>query len=459
MGSERPGRVCVVVVLVCAFFGGMAAAREPQASSWKLAGHESDSLTRRNWVSAEELVAPAAGAATRRRNPQRLTARGLNRLGLNNGLGKTPQMGWNSWNFFNCFVDENVIFETASALVFTGLADLGYNYVNIDDCWAELERDQHGNLVPRAATFPSGIKALADHVHGLGLKLGIYSDAGFYTCQKQPGSLGYEIQDAKTFASWEVDYLKYDNCYNDKSKPEVRYPVMRNALNMSGRQIFYSMCEWGKDDPATWGVEVGNSWRTTEDIKDNWKSMTKIADENDKWADFAGPGGWNDPDMLEVGNGGMTMDECRSHFSVWALMKAPLLIGCDVRNMSAEVLEILSNKEVIDVNQDPLGVQGRRVLRSPAWWLGNNVQVWSGPLSGHRTVLLLWNRSRKAFNIKASWSDIGLKSGTPVTVRDLWKHETWDGNSVDEIEVRVQGHTSQMFILTPQSRTPHVSSS
>ncbi|BBN09172.1 alpha-galactosidase [Marchantia polymorpha subsp. ruderalis] len=381
------------------------------------------------------------------------------RLGLDNGLARTPPMGWNSWNFFNCFIDETVIFETASALVFTGLADLGYNYVNIDDCWAELERDAHGNLVPRAATFPSGIKALADHVHGLGLKLGIYSDAGFLTCQKQPGSLGYEIQDARTFASWEVDYLKYDNCYNDKSRPESRYPVMRNALNASGRAIFFSMCEWGKDDPATWAAPVGNSWRTTEDIRDTWRSMTKIADENDRWASFAGPGGWNDPDMLEVGNGGMSLDEYRSHFSVWALMKAPLLIGCDVRNMSAEVLAILSNKEVIDVNQDSLGVQGRRVLRSPVWWLGNNVQVWSGPLSGDRTVLLLWNRSKKAFNIKASWSDIGLPSGTPVTVRDLWKHETWDGNSVDEIEVKVQGHTSQMFILTPLSRTPRVSSS
>ncbi|KAL2631470.1 hypothetical protein R1flu_016156 [Riccia fluitans] len=390
-------------------------------------------------------------ASTRPKNPQWLTPQGLNRLGLNNGLGLTPPMGWNSWNFFGCNINETVIFETASALVFTGLADLGYNYVNIDDCWAELERDEDGNLVPRKSTFPSGIKALADHIHGLGLKLGIYSDAGFYTCQKQPGSLGYEMQDAQTFANWEVDYLKYDNCFNDKSKPEIRYPVMRNALNSTSRQIFYSICEWGRDDPAKWAGQVGNSWRTTGDIVDKWSSMVKLADENDKWADFAGPGGWNDPDMLEVGNGGMTVEEYRSHFSVWALMKAPLLIGCDIRDLKPETFEILSNEEVIGVNQDPLGVQGRRVKKGS--WLRSKLQVWSGPLSGGRTVVLLWNRGLFAANIKATWEDLGLSSGTPVIVRDLWKHETWEGNSVDEIEARVHGRASEMFILTPQTTT------
>ncbi|CAM6107865.1 unnamed protein product [Calypogeia fissa] len=373
-------------------------------------------------------------------------------LELNNGLGQTPQMGWNSWNHFGCNVDEDIIYQTAEALVKTGLADVGYKYVNIDDCWAELSRDSEGNLVPRAATFGSGIKALADHVHNLGLKLGIYSDAGEYTCQKQPGSLGYEDKDAEAFASWEVDYLKYDNCYNDGSPPEIRYPIMRDALNKTGRQIFFSMCEWGEDDPALWAKAVGNSWRTTEDIQDKWKSMVKIVDENDVWADFAGSGGWNDPDMLEVGNGGMTLTEYQTHFSLWALVKAPLLIGCDVRNLSSDVLRILSNKDVIAVNQDPLGVQGKKVSTVPWWWQWwKKPEVWSGPLSGGRTVVLLWNRAIKKDTVTVTWADIGLSPGIKVIVQDLWEHETWTAIAKDGIQAQLPPHGSQMLILTPVS--------
>eukprot|EP00249_Psilotum_nudum_P005821 c19244_g1_i1 orf=441-1085(+) len=206
-------------------------------------------------------------------------------------------------------------------MVSSGLAALGYEYINIDDCWAELHRDSEGNLVPRKATFPSGIQALANYVHAKGLKLGLYSDAGYLTCQKQPGSLGYEAQDAATFASWGIDYLKYDNCYTDGSAPEQRYPVMRDALLRTGRPIYYSICEWGRDNPATWAPKVGNSWRTTNDIHDNWTRIVSIADQNNVWAEYAGPGGWNDPDMLEVGNGGMTNEEYKSHLSIWALMK------------------------------------------------------------------------------------------------------------------------------------------
>ncbi|XP_035547491.1 alpha-galactosidase 3-like [Juglans regia] len=282
-------------------------------------------------------------------------------LQLNNGLALTPPMGWNSWNFFACNINETVIKETADALISTGLADLGYVHVNIDDCWSSTKRNSENQLVPDPKTFPLGIKDLADYVHAKGLKLGIYSDAGIFTCQVRPGSLYYENDDAEMFASWGVDYLKYDNCFNLGIKPEERYPPMRDALNGTGRTIFYSICDWGEDDPALWAGKLGNSWRTTDDINDSWASMTTIADLNDKWAAYAGPGGWNDPDMLEVGNGGMTYQEYRAHFSIWALMKAPLLIGCDVRNMTAETFEILTNKEVIAVNQDPLGVQGRKV--------------------------------------------------------------------------------------------------
>ncbi|KAL6980824.1 Alpha-galactosidase 3 [Sarracenia purpurea var. burkii] len=366
-------------------------------------------------------------------------------LQLNNGLAPTPQMGWNSWNFFACNISETVIKETADALVTTGLADLGYVFVNIDDCWQAPERNSKGQLVPDPETFPSGIKALADYVHGKGLKLGIYSDAGLFTCQVRPGSIYHEIDDAELFASWDVDYLKYDNCYNLGIKPKERYPPMRDALNATGHTIFYSLCEWGVDDPALWAGKIGNSWRTTDDINDSWASMTTIADLNDKWAAYAGPGGWNDPDMLEVGNGGMTYQEYQSHFSIWALMKAPLLVGCDVRNMTAETFEILSNKEVIAVNQDPLGIQGRKVHVAG---IDDCLQVWAGPLTGHRLAVVLWNRCSKAATITAQWGALGLESSTSVSVRDLWKHQDIVGDAVSSFSARVVAHSSEMYIFT-----------
>jgi len=281
-------------------------------------------------------------------------------LALDNGLGRTPQMGWNSWNKFACNINEQLIKSTIDTLVSTGLVEVGYRYINLDDCW-QIARDKNNVIVADSKAFPSGIKALADYAHKKGMLFGLYSDAGTKTCQGRPGSIGYEEIDARTYAQWGVDYLKYDNCYADPRIPEIRYPIMRDALNKSGRRIFYSMCEWGVDDPAKWAKDVGNSWRTTGDISDSWTSMINIIDKNNKWADYAGPGGWNDPDMLEVGNGGMTYDEYRTHFSLWALVKAPLLIGCDVTKKDPKTFEILMNKEVIAVNQDKLGVQGRKV--------------------------------------------------------------------------------------------------
>ncbi|CAN1275272.1 unnamed protein product [Linum perenne] len=220
-----------------------------------------------------------------------------------NGVGITPPMGWNSWNHFQCNISEKTIKETADAMVSSGLSALGYHYINIDDCWAELNRDSQGNMVSKKSTFPSGIKALADYVHAKGLKLGIYSDAGSKTCSNlMPGSLGHEEQDAKTFASWGVDYLKYDNCNDDGTSPKIRYPVMSRALLNSGREIFFSLCEWGREDPATWAGSIGNSWRTTGDISDNWDSMTTCADQNDQWALNAGPGGWNGKKVKKDGD-------------------------------------------------------------------------------------------------------------------------------------------------------------
>ncbi|CAA2971316.1 alpha-galactosidase [Olea europaea subsp. europaea] len=361
---------------------------------------------------------------------------------IENGLGLTPQMGWNSWNHFHCNIEEKLIRETADAMVSTGLAALGYEYINLDDCWAELDRDSQGNFVPKASSFPSGIKALADYVHSKGLKLGIYSDAGTQTCSKKmPGSLGFEEKDAKTFASWGIDYLKYDNCNDNGKSPKERYPVMANALLNSGRSIFFSLCEWGVEDPATWAKSIGNSWRTTGDISDNWDSMTSRADLNDKWAAYAGPGGWNDPDMLEVGNGGMTTEEYRSHFSIWALMKAPLLIGCDIRSMDKVTVELLSNQEVVAVNQDKLGVQGKKIK-------DGDLQVWAGLLSQNRVVVALWNRGSSEATITAYWSDIGLNSTTIVDARDLWAHSTQ--KSVNgKISASVIAHDCKMYVLSP----------
>ncbi|XP_058097776.1 alpha-galactosidase 1-like isoform X1 [Magnolia sinica] len=366
---------------------------------------------------------------------------------LSNGLGLTPPMGWNSWNHFYCKIEEKIIRETVDALVSSGLAKLGYHYVNIDDCWAELNRDSKGNLVPRKSTFPSGIKALADYVHSKGLKLGIYSDAGYQTCSgTMPGSLGYEEKDAMTFASWGIDYLKYDNCNNDDSKPTVRYPVMTRALMKAGRPIFFSLCEWGDLHPALWGFKVGNSWRTTNDISDNWQSMVSRADMNEVYADLARPGGWNDPDMLEIGNGGMTNDEYIAHFSLWAISKAPLLIGCDVRNMTKETMAIIGNKEVIEINQDPLGIQAKKVR------MIGDCEIWAGPLSGYRFVVLILNRSKDwTYDIIAHFDDIGLPPGTVVKARDLWKHETLKERYENQLTAIVRPHSCRVFVLTPIS--------
>lgn len=405
----------------------------------------------------------------------------------------------------------------------------------------QVERDQNDVIVADPKAFPRGIKALADAVHTLGLKFGLYSDAGTHTCAGRPGSLGHEEIDAKTYASWGVDYLKYDNCADSGIDPRKRYPVMRDALNVTGRRIFYSLCEWGVDNPATWAPAVGNSWRTTPDISDHWESMITRADLNDRWAAYAGPGAWNEyvaaaarrcrpplvvcadatamprgafagsgtsPECVRVrppapargarltslraivccsldrhrvhraacwrsatgawwiagasrrrgpsrpsaaaepwrvrrrscARSGMTEREYEAHFSLWSLMKAPLLIGCDVRNMSPSTFRILSNEEVIAVNQDPLGVQGKRVARF------GGLEVWAGPLHDKSVAVVLLNRNLFEASITATWKDIGLSPGR-ARVRDLWKHEVL-GEFNDEFVAHVPGHAVVMVRAT-----------
>ncbi|TXG57441.1 hypothetical protein EZV62_018754 [Acer yangbiense] len=343
---------------------------------------------------------------------------------ISNALALTPPMGWNSWNHFHCQINENVIRETADALVSSGLSKLGYKYVNLDDCWGESNRDSQGNLVANKTTFPSGIKALADYVHSKGLKLGIYADSG---------------DNARG-----IDYLKYDNCYNDDTRPTIRYQVMSSALKKTRRSIFFSMCEWGDMRPALWGSKVGNSWRTTDDISDSWGSMLKIADMNEVYADYAKPGGWNDPDMLEVGNGGMKYSEYVVHFSIWAISKAPLLLGCDIRNITNDTMQIISNQEVIAINQDPLGVQAKKVR------MQGEQMIWAGPLSGNRIVLLFENRKPWTSLMTAHWDDIGINSNsTFVEARDVWEHQTLETKFQGKLKTRVEPHACKMFVLTP----------
>ncbi|MGI4834227.1 MAG: glycoside hydrolase family 27 protein [Janthinobacterium lividum] len=327
-------------------------------------------------------------------------------------LALTPPMGWNSWNKFACNVDEKLIREVADALVSSGLRDAGYVYINIDDCW-HGERDAQGFIHPDAKRFPSGMKALADYVHGKGLKFGIYSDAGSQTCGGRPGSRGYEFQDAQQYASWGVDYLKYDWCNTEGLKAEGAYKTITAALRKAGRPTVLSICEWGNDKPWEWGPAVGHLWRTTGDIyncfdctKDNgsWKAFgtMQIMDKQEKLRQYAGPGHWNDPDMLEVGNG-MTVNEDRAHFTMWCMMAAPLILGNDLRQMSPATKAALTNKEVVSVDQDPLGVQGYRYAAH------DSLETWLKPLAGGKWAVAFLNRGKQPRPVRFDWQ------ATPIT--------------------------------------------
>lgn len=361
-------------------------------------------------------------------------------LAVGNGLARTPPMGWNSWNKFACNVSEQLIKEIADAMVASGMKKAGYQYVNIDDCW-QVSRDSAGNIVADPVRFPGGIKALADYVHAKGLKLGIYTDAGAMTCEKRPGSFDHELQDAKTYAAWGVDYVKIDWCHTEGLDPQKQYAMFRDALAQCGRPIVFSICNWGQNQPWTWGPATGNLWRTTGDIKDNWASVLKILDNpSQQHAEAAGPGGWNDPDMLEVGNGKMTDAEYRSHFSLWAMMAAPLIAGNDLRSMSQATKDILMNAEVIAIDQDPAGKQGTRIRAE------GGSEVWAKPLKQKGAVaVVLFNRGEAAADISASWGEVGLASAK-AKVRDLWAHADL-GVFTDSFKANVPPHGVMMLMV------------
>ena len=329
-------------------------------------------------------------------------------------LAATPPMGWNSWNKFGCNVSDKLIREMADAMVSSGMQAAGYQYVNIGDCW-QVSRDAQGTIVADPQRFSSGMKGLADYIHTKGLKLGLYTDAGTGTCEKRPGSLNHEVQDAKTYASWGIDYVKIDWCNSEGLDPEVQYAKLRDALAQSGRPIVFSICNWGVKAPWRWGPKTGNLWRTTGDISDSYDSMSLIGFGQNGLEIFAGPGHWNDPDMLEVGNGHMNRDEYRTHMALWALLAAPLLAGNDLRNMSAETKELLTNSDVIAVDQDSKGVQGHRV------WQEGPLEIWAKPLADGSQAVGLFNRSESAIQMTLDFKGIGAPAAAKL--RNLLDHK------------------------------------
>jgi alpha-galactosidase len=375
-------------------------------------------------------------------------------------LALTPPMGWNSWNKFACEVNEQLIRETADAIVASGMKDAGYTYVVIDDCW-HGERDSLGFIQPHPQHFPSGMKALADYIHSKGLKFGIYSCAGNKTCGGKPASRGYEYQDALQYAKWGVDYLKYDWCNTQGLNAEAAYTTMRDALYATGRPIVFSLCEWGDNKPWEWGAKVGHLWRTTGDITNcfdcevnhgTWSSwgVMRIVHMRKNIRQYAGPDHWNDPDMMEVGNG-MSVNEDRAHFSIWCMLAAPLIAGNDVRKMSKETLDILTNKDVIAVDQDSLGIQ--------AFLLGmkDSIEYWFKPLKGGDWAACFLNRSLKPAKITFDWQaqkvyddlvKLDLNAAqTTYKIRDLWTKKEL-GNTKKPLNAEISGHDVLMVQLT-----------
>jgi alpha-galactosidase len=350
-------------------------------------------------------------------------------------------MGWSSWNKFETKINDRTVREIADAMVSTGLRDAGYVYVNIDDGW-QGQRDAQGVLQPNA-NFPD-LKALADYVHARGLKLGLYTSPGPKSCAGYEGSYGHIARDAQTFAAWGIDYLKHDLCsgeafYNTPETVYATYQEMGEALNATGRDIVYSLCQYGRFDVGSWGRAVGGHlWRTTGDIEDNYESMARIGFDKNGVAHHSGPNGWNDPDMLEVGNGGMSLDEYKTHMSVWALLSAPLVLGNDVRNMTKETLSLLTNKDLIAIDQDRLGVQGLPVKKD------GKSEIWTKKLADGSAAVGLFNRADTVQTIGSTWSEIGVQG---QTYRDVWTGQ--EGPASAAFARQVPAHGAVLLRIGP----------
>ena len=375
------------------------------------------------------------------------------------GLAQTPPMGWNTWNTFAANINEELIKQTAETMIASGMRDAGYKYIVLDDTWSALERDAQGNLVPDPKKFPSGLKALGDYLHAKGFLFGIYNCAGTKTCGGYPGGCGHEYQDALAYASWGVDYLKYDWCNHGTADARETYKTMRDALHAAGRPVGFSLCEWGQNKPWEWAGDVGHLWRTTGDIYDSydgrkgwamgWKRILDLqyslveGSGPDGIGKYAGPGHWNDPDMLEVGKEGLSLAESRAHFSLWCIIAAPLMAGNDVRHMTPEVRAILTDRDVIALDQDPLGKQGFRALAET----GKNIEIWVKELSNGEWAVCALNTSNTAADLTVRWDQLWTIQGK-FTVRDLWAKKD-AGDNTKPYTARVDAHDVLLFRLTP----------
>lgn len=375
------------------------------------------------------------------------------------GLALTPPMGWNSWNTFGVNINERLVMDMADAMVSSGMKSAGYTYLVLDDAWLAKERDADGNLIVDPARFPHGIKYIANYVHAQGLKFGLYNCAGTKTCAGYPGTHGYEEKDARQYAAWEVDYLKYDWCNTQGLDAKEAYTAMSKAIKAAGRPMIFSLCEWGSNKPWEWAAPIGQMWRTTTDITNsfsiskkqgNWEPFTvlRIIDAQNDIRKYAGPDHWNDPDMLEVGHG-MTASEDRAHFSMWCMLAAPLIAGNDLRNMTRQTISILTNKEVIAVDQDALGVEGYRYSQK------DSVDTWIKPLKDGLAICFL-NRSLTPKTVEFKWADNPLKddvSGMKVdfkttvyNIRDVWAKKTI-GKTIDTLTQEIAPHDVVMLRL------------
>lgn len=357
-------------------------------------------------------------------------------------------MGWNSWNYFHCDVSEATIRAMADAMAANGMKAAGYEYIVIDDCW-QVARDENGRILADPERFPSGMKALADYVHGKGLKFGLYSDAGYKTCQERPGSYGYEAIDAQTYQEWGVDYLKYDWCHHRNLRPRETYARMGKELARLDRDIVYSICNWGWKRPWEWGGEWGHLWRTTGDIVPCYNCWTPFFFQNvleiiDKQAEIwahAGPGAWNDPDMLQVGNGKLSLAENRSHFSMWCMMAAPLMAGNNLADMPQDILEILTNPGAIAIDQDPLGKQARRIIDE------GQHEVWRKLLSDGDVAVCFLNRSKKSWDMTMAWQKLDIHGN--YRIQDVWLDEMM-GSTDRPLKAVIPGHDVLLLHLEQQ---------
>ena len=378
-------------------------------------------------------------------------------MAIDDGLARTPPMGWNSWNQYQLNINEELIRATADAIATNGMKTVGYQYIVVDAGWKARQRDEKGRLVADPNKFPSGMKALANYVHSRGLKFGIYTDAGAQDCVAgTPGSKDFETLDAATFAEWGVNYLKEDWCNTDGMNAKAVYTKMHDALVATGQPVIFSICEWGDNRPWEWAPAIAHSWRTTGDIKDCWdcgretmnkpggfpRGWTLILDAQPALKNFAGPGHWNDPDMLVVGLPGQTADEVRAHFSLWCILAAPLVCGCRITSMSPEVANILLNPEVIAVDQDPLGIQGDRVFKD------KDSEIWMKPLQDQCQAVVLFNRSDKNASITAPFETLNLAPTNAVMIRDLWRRREI-GQFTNSFNAIVPAHGVVMFKICP----------